>query len=126
MSTLKLINEFNSFQTSQQTTPLPKTESQKTHQHKHEKKRKSQNHERESVQFVNERKGSKHSKEKSSSVAVEAEEDSDNEKFTIAPLLKETSKQRAFQADGVEESIDDTDTEADESKNSLAKVIPKN
>lgn len=73
---------------------------------------------------MNERKGSKHGKDKST--PVEPEEDSDNEKFTIAPLLKEKSKQRAFQADGVEESIDDTDTDADESKNSLAKVISEN
>lgn len=99
-----------------------KTELQKPHQHKHEKKRKSQNHDRESLQIVNERKGSsKHSKEKITS-PVEPEDDSDNEKFTISPLLKEQSKQRAFQIDGVEESIDDTDTDVDESKNSLAKV----
>ncbi|KAL5274050.1 RNF157 family protein [Megaselia abdita] len=106
----------------QQPPHPPKTDSQKPHQHKHEKKRKSQNHhDRESLQFVNERKGSKQLKEKQT--PVEPEEDSDNEKFTIAPLLKEKTKQRAFPIDGVEESIDDTDTEADESKNSLAKTF---
>ncbi|CAD7091813.1 unnamed protein product [Hermetia illucens] len=68
----------------------------------------SRNHSRESVQIINERNNSKRTQ-------LEGDEDSDNE--NLSPLLNSQTlkvSNSALHIDGVEESIDDTDTDADD------------
>lgn len=77
----------------------------------------SRNHSRESVQIINERNNSKRTQ-------LEGDEDSDNE--NLSPLLNSQTlkvSNSALHIDGVEESIDDTDTDADDTSEKASQRV---